>query len=162
MLERDNGGHHGLKENLSRLPCDIVFPPSMANYFGEEERLTLDGRRKMARLVFHEPGGLEYPENSMYNRSPGWQRIYMKDVSLCGVAFIHSEQLFPKENLRLIIPSPKSIRFGKIRQLVHIEVVRCNRLDQKCYDIGAKLVRGTEHDVNQEESSYSLVFSGSD
>ena len=140
MLENYHGSNHGLEEAISRLPCEILLPPSMKSFFDEDERLSRDDRRKMVRLIFRKPAALEYPEESQYGREPGWKQVYMKDISLCGVAFLHAVELFPQERLRLIITSPKSVLRTNIEQDSQIEVVRCRRLGEKCHFVGAKVV----------------------
>ncbi len=143
MLERIHGHDNSLKEKISSLPCEIILPFSMDSFFKQEERLTCDDRRKMPRLVFHAEAALEHPRESLMNRKPGWIKVYIRDLSRGGIGFIHSEQLFPMEKFKLLFPMPKSVALGTFKQPVQIEIVRCKRHSDKCYEIGAMMLDAT-------------------
>jgi hypothetical protein len=67
--------------------------------------------------------------------------VYTKDVSRGGIGFLHSEPLFPMEQFRLALPD------GKSRT---IEVVRCRRIQQRCFEIGAVFVSGFRQPPTEE------------
>lgn len=54
-------------------------------------------------------------------------RVVTRNVSRGGIAFLHSEQLFPGEEVTMWLPS------GKFRYVV----VRCIAHHPRCYEIGA-------------------------
>jgi hypothetical protein len=64
-------------------------------------------------------------------RSDSWFAVYSVDVSRNGVCFLHLEQAYPTEQLQLL--------FADERKLF-VEVMRCRRLQEKCYEVGARFV----------------------
>ena len=53
---------------------------------------------------------------------------YTKDVSRQGVGFLSPVQLMPKERVRLHLPHAE----------LSLEVARCRRVDQGCFECGAR------------------------
>jgi hypothetical protein len=55
---------------------------------------------------------------------------YTKDVSRQGVGFLSPVQLLPKEKVQLRLPTTE----------LSLQIARCQRLDQGCFDCGGKFV----------------------
>jgi hypothetical protein len=53
---------------------------------------------------------------------------YTKDVSRQGIGFLSPVQLLPKEKVQLRLPTTE----------LSLQVARCQRLDQHCFECGAK------------------------
>lgn len=64
-------------------------------------------------------------------RTQAWMGVYLVDMSRGGVGLLHGEVLYPKERLRIVLPS------GTPRV---IEIVHCTRIDTNCFRIGARFV----------------------
>jgi hypothetical protein len=62
-------------------------------------------------------------------RPDAWYKVYTSDVSRMGFSFLHSEQLFPREQLELVIS-------GSLHYIG--EVRRCRRVNPQCYLVGAQ------------------------
>lgn len=60
--------------------------------------------------------------------------VLTTDASRQGIGFLSPVQLLPKERCRIQLPKTKGF---------HIEVVRCRRIDERCYECGATFVLGT-------------------
>ena len=60
--------------------------------------------------------------------------VYTADASRQGLRFLSPIQLLPKERCRIQLPNTKEFQ---------IEIVRCRRLEDTCYDCGAIFVIGT-------------------
>lgn len=60
--------------------------------------------------------------------------VYTTDASRQGIGFLSPLQLLPKERCRIQLPKTKEF---------HIEVVRCRRISEACYECGAMFVIGT-------------------
>jgi hypothetical protein len=60
--------------------------------------------------------------------------VYSADASRQGVRFLSPVELRPKERARIRLPNTKEFQ---------IEIVRCHRVDECCYDCGAVFVLGT-------------------
>ena len=56
--------------------------------------------------------------------------VYTKDVSRHGVGFLSPVQLMPKERIQLLLPSAD----------LQLQVTRCRRVDQACFECGASFV----------------------
>jgi hypothetical protein len=59
--------------------------------------------------------------------------IYSADASRGGVRFLSPVALLPKQRARIRLPSTKEFQ---------IEIVRCTRVDEACYDCGAVFILG--------------------
>jgi hypothetical protein len=53
---------------------------------------------------------------------------YTKDVSRQGIGFLSPVQLLPKERIRLRVPKAQ----------LSLEIARCRRVDQGCFECGAR------------------------
>jgi hypothetical protein len=59
--------------------------------------------------------------------------VYSADASRKGIRFLTPIEIQPKERARIRLPNTKEFQ---------IEVVRCHRIDEECYDCGAVFVIG--------------------
>jgi PilZ domain len=60
--------------------------------------------------------------------------VLTADASRQGLKFLSPIQLFPKERCRIRLPKTKEFQ---------IEIVRCRRIEEGCYECGAMFVLGT-------------------
>jgi len=60
--------------------------------------------------------------------------VYTADASRQGLKFLSPVQLLPKERCRIRLPKTKEFQ---------IEIVRCRRVNENCYECGAMFVLGT-------------------
>ena len=60
--------------------------------------------------------------------------VYTVDASRKGIRFFSPIQLLPKLRVRLQLPEVQEFQ---------VEIVRCRRLEERCYDCGAIFVLGT-------------------
>ena len=73
---------------------------------------------------------LEYDETfSSIPREHTIAQVMTRDISRSGIAFLHSEQLFPGERVSLWLP------IGKRSYVVE----RCVELNDHCFEIGASV-----------------------
>lgn len=59
--------------------------------------------------------------------------VFTTDASRQGIGFLSPIQLLPKQRCRIQLPKTKGFQ---------IEVVRCRRVDERCYECGATFVLG--------------------
>ncbi|MCI0334813.1 MAG: PilZ domain-containing protein [Planctomycetes bacterium] len=59
--------------------------------------------------------------------------VYTVDASRQGLCFLSPIQMFPKERCRIRLPKTKEFQ---------IQIVRCRRVDEGCYECGAMFVLG--------------------
>jgi hypothetical protein len=121
-------------EQLTRLletcECDIAVP-------GEwQERMTRRGvipsvqgdRRQFVRHYFHARVVLEFKQTlPAIPRRHTIVQAMTGDLSRAGIAFLHSDQLFPGERVSLWLSRGK-------RSFI---VVRCVQRNENCFEIGA-------------------------
>ena len=133
-----------LDELVAQLHCEIQLPESMADFFsvdGSALPAMYSCRRRFQRISLRVFAGLHVRQSSpAIPRQAKWHRIYLKDVSHGGAAFLHSEQLFPRERMKILMPDDRIRRLLPGRSQAIIEVIRCRRIGEKCFDIGSKFV----------------------
>ncbi len=146
MLDiQDENGRLRLTEAITRLECEIEFPETWGDFFSRSGPTGSDPteKRQFPRWINRTLAGLLYCNTfPLIPRNEQWYPIYLKDVSQGGVAFIHSEQLYPLERMRFLFIDDVSSRLLQNKYLRAIEVVRCKRVQAKCYEIGARFVVG--------------------
>jgi len=134
------------RQLAEKFECRIELPESWADYFAEAGLVSggPGDRRHFARVRFRSPAVLEYtrPLPAMPRQRQQFL-VYLKDISRSGVGFIHHEQLYPKEQMRLTIP-PGEIadKYGRKDGL--IEIARCTRVQDRCFVVGAAFVDGDQ------------------
>jgi hypothetical protein len=62
-------------------------------------------------------------------RARAWFAVYLTDIGRGGVGLLHGEVLYPKERLQVVLSD------GRSRL---IEIVRCERIGERCFSIGAR------------------------
>jgi hypothetical protein len=130
MLEEDYS--ELLNRLLESCECDLAVPSEW------QDRLALrgvipsipDDRRQFVRHRFTRRGVLECKETcSSIPRKYTIAQVVTSDVSRSGIAFLHSEQLYPGEEVSLWLP------IGKRTYIVQ----RCVEHNDNCFEIGASI-----------------------
>jgi hypothetical protein len=147
MLDSDNVALFPLADAVGQLPCDIELPPSWNDFFDHPESRPLREvpieKRRYARRYLRAYAGLQYRQTAPVLRRPMmWHRVYMTNLSQGGILFLHAEQLFPLERMWMILPDPRVREFVPDPEDCIIEVVRCHRIQDHCFEIGARFVEG--------------------
>ncbi len=118
-----------LSRLLEKLECHVQVPKQWDDFYDRRGPVvaTAEDRRRFARL--HCPGRavlqLETSLPAIY-RGRQVHCVVTKDVSRSGLSFLHTEQLFPHEKVKLWLSMGKR----------NATVVRCQRRNKKCYEIG--------------------------
>ena len=123
-----------LSESVGPLVCEVELPSSWEDFFDRRGMMpiALDEKRRFPRSYLRVSAALQYRQSfPALPRGETWHKVYTKDVCRNGVGFLHSEQLFPMEQLALVLPD------GRCRR---IEVVRCRRIQPRCFEIGAVFI----------------------
>jgi hypothetical protein len=122
MLEVDNG--QKLMEDLwEATTAKVELPEGVKRkFFGAQgpEPIFHDNKRSYHRYYMR--------GKAVLKRGKTMIGTYTKDVSRQGVAFFSPVPLLPKERVKLRVPAAE----------LSLEVTRCRRVDQKCYECGAK------------------------
>ncbi len=122
---------HELEVLFARSPCLVRLPPSWTDFFEKTGlvQAALAERRQFPRINLRSRAVLQYRQTFPSLPRPAFTyTVYTKDISRSGVSFLHGEQLYPSEQMILILPD------GKPRR---IQVVRCRRIGPSCFEIGA-------------------------
>ncbi len=89
-------------------------------------------KRRFVRKYMRATAALQHrPSLPNLERSEVWHKVVTRDLSRNGISFLHSEQAYPKEQWTLVLPDCKPRC---------IEVVRCRRLAENCYEVGANFI----------------------
>jgi len=144
MLDLQNeSGSLRLADAITRLPCKIELPTSWEDFFHQTGPTGSDSeeRRQFPRWKNRVLAGLQQRETfPVIARLEQWHSVFLKDISRGGVAFIHSEQLYPLERMRLLLIDELSSRLLQKDCLRTIEVSWCRRVQMRCFEIGARFV----------------------
>ena len=128
---------------IAGLPCKIELPSSWRDFFENSGPAAVDGSdaRQFPRWNNRALAGLLACSTfSGLPRDEAWHPIYVKDISRGGVAIIHSEQLYPLEQMRLLFIDDVSSRLLQDFYLRAVEVVWCRRVQANCYEAGLRFV----------------------
>jgi hypothetical protein len=135
MLDRD-GRKLGAVELIAAMPCLVEIPPQWRDSFervGPVPFAQAD-RRRYPRVYCRgkqNRAGLQCQSNlPKLRRAPQWHSVYLSNLSRDGIAFLHGESLFPREQAKLLLPN---------NQTVNIEIVCCRRVHDRCFEIGARI-----------------------
>ena len=127
-----------LVQTVGPLKCDLELPDAWKDRFRQTGRLPgkYTDRRRHPRYHFRVCAALEYRQTfPTLPRPKGWHKIFTNDLSRGGLSFLHSEPLFPRERMQIALPG----QGAKI-----IEVVWCARVQDRCFQIGARFVEQSQ------------------
>jgi hypothetical protein len=122
---------------LGQLPCLVRLPSVLENEFdlrGISPSLPGCNRRFPRRRCRGKGSivALEYCQTlPRLPRTKAWFAVYLTDLGRGGIGLLHGELLYPKERFRIMLPDGTQRR---------IQIVRCERIDDRCYGIGACFV----------------------
>jgi hypothetical protein len=71
---------------------------------------------------------------AILRRKESYLGVYTVDASRQGLCFMSPVQLLPKERCRIRLPKTKEFQ---------IEIIRCRRIDEACYECGSIFVIGS-------------------
>jgi len=133
MLDR-TGQCPALNEVTDRLPCRVALPEEWVDFFDQSGPLPSGPTdvRKRPRYYYRETMAIRYRQTfpTLY-RNSCWYTVYTRDLSRSGLSFLHFEQLFPGERFVALLPGDKEAA---------IEVMRCQRVQDFCFIVGARFV----------------------
>ncbi|HEV2972449.1 MAG TPA: hypothetical protein VGY55_20930 [Pirellulales bacterium] len=120
-------------ELIAALPCAVELPQNRADYFARTGPLSAihEDARRYPRFHLRTAAAISYRSTlPALPRSTKAERVYLKDISRSSVAFLHSEQLFPRERFEMLLADGTHW---------FVTVVRCLRRQDRCYEIAALL-----------------------
>ncbi|MEX2120730.1 MAG: hypothetical protein WD847_14155 [Pirellulales bacterium] len=129
---------------LALLPCDIELPAKWNDFFKRTGMLPCmrGDRRRFTRSFHRAQAALEYRQTLPHLARPAiWYCVYTTDITRKSIGFLHSEQLFPGERMRMML-------IDGSERIVH--VVRCRRIRNRCYDTGARFIDGFDAPLLQD------------
>jgi hypothetical protein len=117
------------------IQCDVQLPEAWKDYFQKVGPLptSLSDHRRAARFQFRRGLVLAWRGGACV--------VYGKDVSRVGVAFLHSDQLFPGEACSLWVSRQKRLE---------LVVARCRRVNERCYECGANFATEKELEAGRK------------
>ena len=137
MLEVDYSAKFG--ELLSSVSWEIELPIEWSDYFEERGEVAsyVEDQRNNQRLKVRTHGLLWFEKTLPFlNRKCDVMGIYTRDFSRHGCGFLTPFQLYPEEQVRIVLPT----------FWVNLHVVRARRITSKCYEVGAQLLRRMDPD----------------
>ncbi|MEM8672064.1 MAG: PilZ domain-containing protein [Planctomycetota bacterium] len=135
MLDSDYQQHLGTL--IKSLDDSIELPPEMSGYFQESGPITpcANDRRKSVRTRVRTRCVI-VPQKWLpaFSRKPEPQLAYTKDFSKTGFGFLVPEQMYPCEEVRVILAT----------FWMEVRIRRSRRLGDNCFEVGGELVRTNE------------------
>ncbi len=126
-------------ELLQELDCQIQLPTKWERVYFEEkglQRASFDERRRFLRANLRTKGLMRLRSVLPgISRAPRLYVIYTYNIARAGIAFLHSQQLFPEEICELWLPKSQLPQ-----KVMIVEVVQCTYVGENCYLIGAQLI----------------------
>jgi hypothetical protein len=148
MLSRDHATD-AVSSLINSFPCHVELPSKLQDNLERTGHVMSDQEKRRRFPRFHCRGerkraGLQYQSTlPALARDAAWHNVYLNNISRGGVSFFHSEPLYPREQMQMLLPNGK---------LVCIEVVYCRRMDRRCYDLGAQIVSGDAGSEGSEDT----------
>ena len=144
MLDlKDEGDRLRLAEAVTKLECEIELPESWSDFFNVSGMTgsSPSEKRRAPRWKNRALAGLEYRSTfPVLPRNEAWHPIYIKDLSRVGAAFVHSEQLYPLEQLQILFIDDRSAQLLQNDCLRTVEIVWCKRIQGKCFEVGCRFI----------------------
>ena len=123
----------GVKPNIEELPCFVRLPEACLERYLSETNAVNDDQRRFPRMACGSSTAkvaLEYQSTLPSRpRDEHTCAVYPVSISRGGLAFLHSEALYPCEKFRIQFPDGRSCE---------IEVARCRRVGDRCFEVGAR------------------------
>jgi hypothetical protein len=121
-------------DTIASLPCKVQLPDTWAEGADKvaPSVTVYEELRRFCRWEFCSVAALEYHPSFPFLRSPStWHRVYTINLARGGLSFLHSEPLFPRERAGIVLLD------GSDHE---IEIVRCRRIQDCCFEIGSRFV----------------------
>lgn len=106
------------------------LPDEMCDFFDRHGTLQARPGCRRAYLRFY------VRSKAILQRQEAQLGVYTADASRQGLCFLSPVQLLPKERCRIRLPKTKEFQ---------IEIVRCRRIAEECYECGAMFVLGSPY-----------------
>ena len=104
------------------------LPDNMKDFYDQHGAVPARPGCRRAYLRFFLRG------KGILQRKDTYLGVFTSDASRQGLKFLSPVQLLPKERCRIRLPKTKEFQ---------IEIVRCRRITENCYECGAMFVLGT-------------------
>jgi len=131
----DRAYQQNLNAVLRRLPCRVVIPSGWGDYFSKHgpQAASTEHQRRWGRMYYRKKAVIELSTSlPAIPRDPQQHAVLMRDISRSGAGFLHVEQLFPAEVVKL------SLETGM--KLAHVS--RCVRHNERCFEVGVEFCAG--------------------
>jgi hypothetical protein len=142
MLEYDNSQE--IIESLwQSLGCRIVLPEDANVYFAWRgpQNSSFAGRRQHLRY--------NYRDKALMIHQGVTHAVYTKDISHASIGFLHFEQLFPLDHVRLYLANGAKC---------DLTIRRCLRLQASCFECGGQILESDRMSAKQLRELFSESF----
>jgi hypothetical protein len=127
MLELDND-QSVMQLAWDKVELKVSLPEDMTDFYDHHGTVPSRPGCRRAYLRFFLRG------KGILQRKDTYLGVLTADASRQGLKFLSPVQLLPKERCRIRLPKTKEFQ---------IEIVRCRRVSEGCYECGAMFVLGT-------------------
>jgi len=127
MLDISNG-EGVMQTTWDKVELKANLPDEMKGFYDQHGAVPARPGCRRAYLRFFLRG------KGILQRKDTYLGVLTADASRQGLKFLSPVQLLPKERCRIRLPKTKEFQ---------IEIVRCRRIEEGCYECGAMFVLGT-------------------
>jgi hypothetical protein len=133
MLEYDNS-QEVLESLWTTLGCRIELPSESEDFFAAKgpQNSLFAGHRQHLRYDFRDKALLIH-QGTTY-------AVYTKDISHASIGFLHFQQLFPLERVRMYLANGAKL---------DLTIRRCLRLQASCFECGGQIEETDRMTVKQ-------------
>jgi hypothetical protein len=133
MFNADNENSSVATPSIDELPCLVNLPAGWLDQYGHDRAPQENDQRRFPRVgcgASQAKAALEYRTTlpAKPRDAVAWA-VYPVSISRGGIAFLHSEPLYPRESFQIRFPDGRSC---------NIEITRCRRVGDRCFEVGAQ------------------------
>lgn len=125
-------GDGEIKEDASECRLCVQLPPQMSNFFSETGYVgtIIDEQRSSARLRVRCEAVIQSTYAPPFLIRPQTRgRVLVKDLSRTGIGILFHQQMYPTERFWIELQHRR----------LHVTVIRCRKLGDSCFEIGASI-----------------------
>lgn len=131
MLREDDGA-----VVVDEMTCEVRIPAEWDGFFAYRGRVKTSSREQRQHPRFYlRAKAMLHVVSTIGARGTRYSQgvIYLKDISRGGMSFLHAEQLFPTDQVRIQLENGRTL---------DVQVNRCRKIAGQCYEVAGQFKKG--------------------
>lgn len=125
----------------TQLPCHVNLPEEWQEEYSFRDLAGPGDQRRFRRMEVRALAAIHPEPGKGGIQQAGWERIYLRDISSGGVAFIHSQSLEVGRHVVLLLPIEQLSRGVRVRSVNIVEITRCEEVNDQCFLVGGRFIK---------------------